>query len=110
MWDIGHVILTCQKLVAGSRGMRASEQRNRAVVIVNARCDSVLRGQIDRLFRLENTAEIDQVRMDHGNRLLFEQVLESLGQVNVLAGADGRRAGILRSEGRRGGEECRSRW
>jgi len=56
---------------------------------------SVLRRQIDGLLGLENTAEIGQVRVDDGDRLLLQQVPEALSQVHVLAGADGRRAGIL---------------
>ena len=68
-----------------------------AVVVVDAGCHSVLRGQIDGLLGLENTAEIGQIRVDDGDGLLFEQVPEALGQVNILAGADGRGAGILES-------------
>ena len=91
------MILAGQELVAGGGGMRTGKQGDGAVVIVDAGCHSVLRGQIDRLLGLENAAQIGQIRVDHGDGLLFQQILEALGQVNVLAGADRRRAGILES-------------
>src|SRR5664280_1105532 len=38
---VGLVILARQELIAGGGGMRAGKQRDRAIVIVDAGCDSV---------------------------------------------------------------------
>jgi len=42
-------------------------------------------------------AHIGQIGVDHGDGVFLEQVPEALRQVNILAGADGRGAGLLQS-------------
>src|ERR1019366_155969 len=94
---VGLMILDGQELVAGGRRMCAGKERYGAVVIVDAGCHTVSGSQVDQFLGFENAAEIGEIRMRDGDCLLLKEVLEAFAEVNVLAGADRRSAGFLKS-------------
>jgi len=73
----------------------AEAKQHVGCVVVEQRCDPVLSGKIGDLLAFEDTAAFRQVRMDYGYRPLLEQILESSGEVDVLAGVNRRPDGVL---------------
>ena len=74
------------ELLRGRGRMHPGEDRRRVVVVVERGCDPVLRGKIGDLLGLEDAAAFRRVRVANGYRFFLEQLLESSGEVDILAG------------------------
>jgi len=89
------VYLESHELLASRGRMHRGEATRGVVVVVERRCDAVLSGKIGDLLGLEDAAAFRHVRVNDGYRSLLEEILESSGEVDVLARAYRLVAGVL---------------